>query len=80
MPTLNKPIARYFFGCILLAIEYLHMHNIIYRDVKPENSVIDNHGKVYLIDMGTAKELNGKGMFKTFTIIGTPHYMAPEVF
>jgi cGMP-dependent protein kinase len=30
--------------------------------------------------MGTAKELNTKNMFKTFTIIGTPHYMAPEVF
>lgn len=77
MPTLNKPIARYYFACITLAIEYLHANNIIYRDVKPENSVIDNHGKVYLIDMGTAKELNSKNTFRTFTIIGTPHYMAP---
>jgi len=80
MPILKKQVSRYYFGCILLAIEYLHMNNIVYRDVKPENSVIDSNGKVFLIDMGTAKELTPKTMFKTFTIIGTPHYMAPEIF
>ena len=58
----------------------MHLNNIVYRDLKPENSVIDSQGKVYLIDMGTAKELSSESFFKTFTIIGTPHYMAPEVF
>lgn len=80
MPMLNKSIVRYYFGCIFLSIEYLHANNIIYRDLKPENSVIDSKGKAYLIDMGTAKELTQEGCFRTFTIIGTPHYMAPEVF
>jgi cGMP-dependent protein kinase len=80
MPTLPKPLARYYFGCIMLSLEYLHANNIIYRDIKPENSVIDSKGKAYLIDMGTAKQLTSQNMFKTFTIIGTPHYMAPEVF
>jgi len=54
---LNKPIARYFFASLLLSIEHLHSNGIIYRDIKPENSVVDHTGKVYLIDMGTAKFL-----------------------
>ena len=57
MPVLNKKIATYYFSCILLAIEHLHEHNIIYRDIKPENSVIDHTGKCFLIDLGTAKVL-----------------------
>lgn len=78
--TMSNEMVRYYFGCLLLSIQYLHSNNIVYRDLKPENSVIDCTGKAYLIDMGTAKELNPENFFKTFTIIGTPHYMAPEVF
>ena len=61
-------------------MEHLHSHSIIYRDIKPENSVVDHTGKVYLIDMGTAKFLQKEKSYRTFTIIGTPHYMSPEVF
>ena len=49
---------KYYFACLLLSVEYLHANNFVYRDLKPENSVVDSKGKVYLIDMGTAKELN----------------------
>jgi len=66
---------------MILSLEYLHTYNIIYRDIKPENIMIDEKGIMKLIDMGTAKILEGKrGMGnRTFTIIGTPHYMAPEI-
>ena len=52
--------------------------NVIYRDLKPENIMIDKDGFTKLIDMGSAKVLKGKAG-KTFTVIGTPHYMAPEI-
>lgn len=66
---------------MILTLEYLHLQNIIYRDVKPENFIVDAQGYLKLFDLGTAKILKGKHGVgnRTFTIIGTPHYMAPEV-
>lgn len=62
---------------MILIIEFLHSKFIVYRDLKPENLMVDSKGYLYLIDLGASKFLN-KGD-RTFTIIGTPHYMAPEV-
>lgn len=71
--------SQFYVGCILLGLEYLHTRSIIYRDIKPENIMVDDAGYIKLIDMGTAKILSGKHGGRTFTIIGTPHYMAPEI-
>jgi cGMP-dependent protein kinase len=76
---LDNDQSRYYIGSILLAIEYLHSKNIIYRDLKPENIMVDKKGVLKVVDMGTAKILRQEDGMKTFTILGTPHYMAPEI-
>jgi len=79
---LNTYEAQFYTGSLLLALEYMHTQNIAHRDVKPENIMVDHEGFIRLIDMGTCKVLkpspNG-AISRTFTIIGTPLYMAPEV-
>lgn len=80
MDLLTNSQSTYFIGSMILAIEYLHSLKIIYRDIKPENIMINFKGQLILIDMGTAKILTPKkGMCRTRTILGTPHYMAPEI-
>ena len=66
---------RFYASCLLLILEHLHQNSIIYRDLKPENLVVEPDGYLKLIDFGTAKVVP----FKTYSVIGTPHYMAPEV-
>ncbi|KAM3131653.1 hypothetical protein pb186bvf_016184 [Paramecium bursaria] len=75
---LNTFDSQFYVGSLILCIEYLNKQQIIYRDIKPENIMVDEKGYIRLIDMGTAKYLNHKGG-RTYTIIGTPHYMAPEI-
>ena len=72
---LKETDARFYIGCMFTIIQHLHEHNILYRDLKPENMVVDFEGYPRLIDFGTAKFIQNR----TFTIVGTPHYMAPEV-
>ncbi|KAL4499727.1 hypothetical protein ABPG72_017267 [Tetrahymena utriculariae] len=77
---LSTQDSQFYIGTLILCMEYLHSRNIIYRDIKPENIMVDSKGYMYMIDMGTAKILKQeKHPGRTFTIIGTPHYMAPEI-
>jgi CRP-like cAMP-binding protein/tRNA A-37 threonylcarbamoyl transferase component Bud32 len=69
--------ARFYTGCVVLAIGHLHKHGVIFRDLKPENLLLAENGYLKLIDMGFAKRL-GRGE-KTYTLCGTPYYLAPEM-
>ena len=62
---------------IFLALEFLHRHNIIYRDLKPENLLITKDGHVIVTDFGFAKKLEPGT--RTYTTCGTPDYLAPEI-
>mmetsp|Transcript_72481 Transcript_72481/g.172790 ORF Transcript_72481/g.172790 Transcript_72481/m.172790 type:complete len:1107 (+) Transcript_72481:102-3422(+) len=108
---LSKAQAQFYVGSLILALESLHERYIVYRDLKPENVLLDHQGYLRLIDFGCAIKLRGSQPTRnrsktpaspqlppaaagrstqrtaasaasagvTFTLTGTPHYMAPEV-
>jgi len=60
---------------ITLALEYLHLRSIAYRDLKPENLLIASDGHMKITDFGFAKKITDR----SFTLCGTPEYLAPEI-
>ncbi|CAJ1438339.1 unnamed protein product, partial [Effrenium voratum] len=74
----SREQAMFYVGSLLLMLEAMHERNVVYRDLKPENVLLDAEGYLKLVDFGTAKKLDAK-CGRTFTLVGTTHYMAPEI-
>lgn len=69
--------ARFYAAEIVLGLEYLHNRGIVYRDLKPENLILDSEGHIRITDFGLSKEdVEGDSIT---SICGTPEYLAPEI-
>ncbi|XP_076818914.1 cAMP-dependent protein kinase catalytic subunit PRKX-like isoform X1 [Clavelina lepadiformis] len=71
----NNATSLFFASEIVSALSYLHSKDIVYRDLKPENILLDRDGHTKLTDFGFAKTVEDR----TWTLCGTPEYLAPEV-
>lgn len=74
----SEPRTVFYSGCVVLGLQYLHEHNIVYRDLKLDNLLLDQEGYLKIADFGLCKEGMGFGD-RTSTFCGTPEFLAPEV-
>ncbi|XP_065818610.1 cGMP-dependent protein kinase 2 [Labrus bergylta] len=75
--SFDEQTAKFCVGCVTEAFDYLHRKGVLYRDLKPENLMLDTEGYIKLVDFGFAKKIRcGQ---KTWTFCGTPEYVAPEI-
>ncbi|KAI9247031.1 kinase-like domain-containing protein [Sporodiniella umbellata] len=76
-PSLAEGEIRHLFHQVAKAVQHLHTHRIVHRDIKDENIILDQHGTLHLIDFGCAAYYRQGRKFDTFT--GTLEYCAPEI-
>ena len=60
-----------------MGLEHLHSHNIVYRDIKPENILLDIDGHIRIADFGLSKIIPPR--HKSYSFCGSPEYMSPEM-
>lgn len=71
----DEQLARFYIASVVLVFQHMHSKSIAYRDLKPENILLDNDGFMKLADFGLAKLVTDR----TWTLCGTPDYLAPEI-
>ena len=71
----NNDASKFYAGEITLAFQNLHKQMVVYRDLKPENLLITKTGHIKITDFGFAKQV----VDRTWTLCGTPEYLAPEI-
>jgi cGMP-dependent protein kinase len=67
--------SRFYIACLIIVLQYLHERDVLYRDLNPENIMIDKDGYVKVVDFNSAKVVTGK----SYTLVTCPYYIAPEV-
>lgn len=72
----NEERAKFYAAEIVLALEYLHWHHVIYRDLKPENILVGQDGHIKITDFGLSKCMLNQ---LTYSFAGSPQYTAPEI-
>ena len=70
-----EKVGKFYAGSLALALAHMHSNEIVYRDIKPENVLLDSLGYVKICDFGFAKRVTDR----TYTRCGTPDYIAPEM-
>jgi len=75
--ALKEDEARFYAGCVILGLEYMHDRGVAWRDLKPENLLLDSSGFLKITDFGFAKRIPPGT--RSYTLCGTPEYLAPEL-
>jgi serum/glucocorticoid-regulated kinase 2 len=77
LKRLSETAAKFYFAEILLGLEHLHSLDIVYRDIKPENILLDVDGHVRIADFGLSKIIPMRQ--RAYSFCGSPEYMSPEM-
>lgn len=77
--TFKEPEIRFYAAEIYIGLTDLHKKNIIYRDLKPQNILLDDEGHIKITDFGLSKMVSASSNDRAYTMCGTLDYLAPEV-